>query len=140
MPFSLLSKQIPQLIESNGLWEQEFLIAFHFKISSLFSQKNWETHISDFQKKKTIHSWELKISAITYHFNLHKPEKAYLKILWCQKQKWQQRFWKYNPKFRICTHFMLETSRFQFRKHPRTRRFTGNREVGYLLINVQHLN
>ena len=39
-------QKIPQLVESKGLWDQEFLIAFHFKISSLFNKK-WENYISD---------------------------------------------------------------------------------------------
>ena len=80
-------QKIPQLVESKGLWDQEFLIAFHFKISSLFNKK-WDIKMLYFRFKKiTIQSCELKIYAITYHFNLHESEKAYLKNLRCQKQK-----------------------------------------------------
>ena len=52
MVYFAIVKKIPQLVESKGLWEQEVLIAFHFKIPSLFNQINWENYISDFQKKK----------------------------------------------------------------------------------------
>ena len=62
------SKEIPQLLESKGLWEKEFLIAFHIL----------ENRISHFEKKN--YSWELKIYKISYQFNLYEPEKAYLKI------------------------------------------------------------
>ena len=51
-PISLLSKK-SQLVESKGLWEQEFLIAFHFKVYSLFNKK-WKNYISDFQQNKFI--------------------------------------------------------------------------------------
>ena len=32
-------QKIPELVKSKGLWDQEFLIAFHFRIASLFNKK-----------------------------------------------------------------------------------------------------
>ena len=45
-------QKIPQLVESKGLWDQEFLIAFHFKISSLFNKK-WDIKNVIMQIKKS---------------------------------------------------------------------------------------
>ena len=124
-------QKIPQLVELNGLWEQEFLIAFHFKISSWFNKK-WEIIFQIFKKKQFIleSQTSMRLPTILICINPKMPTWKFCGVKSRNGSKVSGNTIRNSGKF---SHFMFETNRFQSWKHRRTRRFTRNRKVGFIL-------
>ena len=85
--FAIIKQKITPLAESKGLWQQEFLIVFHFKISSLFNQKIWgKLYFGFYYQRLGFSPYHARIGIIFWvtsaYIQFHKPTKVMGSLKW----------------------------------------------------------